>query len=495
MEQYKKNELIDKAKKQLNDRAACDALHKNGKLSAHELMNAFFDEGSFVETSAYVKNLADELGSEAGTSYEGVITGYGAVDGRLVFAYSQDVSRLNGAFSAAAAAKIESLYALARKNGAPVVSLFDSNGAKVLDGISVLGAYGRIMRSAAAVKGVLPQIAVVLGKAVGASSVIASMADIVIVTEGSTLSVSPVNVLIDAGADKSVADAKNVYEAGEAAVYAANPKEAAAKAREILSYLPANRADHSVVGGIEDDPGRAVPELEPIVSREDYDAHELLAALSDGGKYTELFGGRCGSMITALAFIGGMPVGVIANDPSHKGGRLCAAAFDKAEKLASLCAAFGVSIVDLVGTSGFSVECEAKGKAMYGKAARFALTLSGCRAPVVTLYIGKAYGTAFTLLGSKALGADMVFALPTASIGVLSPSAGTAMLLSDRLSGAKNPKEKRARLEEDYELYECTPLLAASVGEIDDIIAPVEARARIASALEMLSMKTQFETL
>lgn len=492
MDLQKRSDMLAKAKKMLSDKSAKEKLHKEGKKTAYELMNLFFDDGTFAETNAFVKAYANEILSADTEGYEGVVTGYGAVDGRLVFAYAFDASRANGAFGKAAAEKIAGLYDMALKNGAPVVSVFDSLGAKVLDGVDVLAGYGKVMKKSASVSGKLPQISVVLGNAVGAAAVVAAMADAMVVCDGAVFAQSPVNVLASEGADKEIGTAKYAAEQGYAADYTASPEEAMLSARAILSYLPSNKLDKNVYAGCEDDANRATPEIAGIVANEKYDVHAVISAIADGGSYKELGACKSKGLVTAFTFINGIPCGVVANNPAEKGGKLCAGALRKAAAFVKLCDSFGVAVLNLVGTEGFDEKCEANGGRVTELAAALASAYAKATIPVITVNVGAAYGTAFTIMGSKALGADMVLALDSAKISVLKPDASVVMMWNEKLAGVKAPIEKRKALEEDWELYMSTPILAANMGQVDDIISSDSVRARVASALEMLSMKSEF---
>ena len=495
MDLQKRSDMLTKAKKALSDKSAVANLHKEGKMSSYELMRALFDDGTFVETNAFVKAYANEIGSSEPAEYEGVVCGYGAIDGRLVFAYSQDVSRANGAFSKAAADKIASLYDLALKNGAPVVSMFDSLGAKVLDGVDVLAGYGSVMKKSAGIKGKIPEISVVLGNVCGATAIIASMADVMVVCEGAVFSQNPVNVLTQEGADKSFGSAKYTFEHGYASDYASTPKEALLSVRSILSYLPSNRFDKNVYAGCEDDANRTTPEIATVVAKQDYDVHNVISAIADANSFKELTAGKSLGIVTAFAFINGIPCGIVANNPSVKEGKLCAGCLRKAKNFVKLCDSFGIAVLNLVGAAGFDERCEANGGRVTEIAAELAKAYAVASVPIVTVNIGECYGTAFTLMGSKALGADLVFALDSAKISVLKPSSSVAMMWNEKLSGSKAPIEKRKSLEEEWALYMSTPLLAANAGQIDDIISADMFRARVASALEMLSMKSEFVKL
>lgn len=495
MDLLKRSESLVKAKKSLVDKTAADRLHKAGKFTAYELIGQLFDEGTFVETNAYVKAYANELGTADTAEYEGVVCGYGAVDGRLTFVYAQNAARLNGAFSKAAAEKIAALYDMAKKNGAPVVSVFDSNGAKIEEGIDVLAGYGKVMKKAAELKTKVPQISVVVGNCAGAAATVAAMADLSVMVEGASFSVAPASVLEANGADKAIATSDFAASKGLVSLTAKTTAEAFANVKDILSYLPSNKLDTNVYTGVADDPNRATPEVASVVAAAGYDVHTVIASVVDGGKFTELGAAKAKSIVTGFATVNGIVVGIVANNPAEKGAKLCKGCMTKAADFITLCDTFGISVLTLVDTNGFSAECEAKGKNFVSASA--SLVESYCKAtvPMVTVNVGEAYGSAFTVMGSKELGADMVIALDSAKIGVLKPGAGVAMMWSDKMAGSKAPIEKRKALEEEWELLMSTPILAAEAGQVDDIIPAEELRVKIASALEMLSMKREFASL
>ena len=496
MDLQKRNDSLVKAKKALSDRTYVEKLHKDGKFSAYELIGQLFDEGTFVETNAYVKAYANELATSNTAEYEGVVCGYGAIDGRLTFVYAQNAARLNGAFSKAAADKIASLYDMAKKNGAPVVSIFDSNGAKLDEGIDVLAGYGLVMKKASLLRGKVPQIAVVCGNCAGASATVASLSDLVVMTKNATFSETPVNVLVDNGANKNIGSLEYVSKAkNKIDLFAENTADAFEKVKDILSYLPSNRLDKNVYTGIEDDPNRATSEIAGIVNSEDYDVHDVIKSLADGGVFAEINETRSKSVVTAFTTINGIVTGVVATNPKHHEGMLCTRAMRKAQSFLNLCNTFGISVLTLVDTNGFNPKCEAEGGDIAGESAALAEAYCNLTVPSVTVNVGKAYGTALTVMGSKSLGVDMVIALDSAKMGVVKPGAGVAMMWTEKMLGAKAPIEKRKALEEEWELLVSTPLLAAQSGQVDDIVTADELRAKVASALEMLSMKNEFASL
>lgn len=495
MDLQKRSESLVKAKKMLTDKTSADKLHKAGKYTAYELIEMLVDEGTFVETNAYVKAYANELSTANTAEYEGVVCGYGAVDGRLTFVYAQNAARLNGAFSKAAADKICALYDMAKKNGAPVVSVFDSNGAKLEEGIDVLSGYGKVMKKSTVMRGKIPQIAVIVGNTAGATATIASMADVTVMADGASFSSAPASVLSANGASENVATASYASSNGFVSLTAKNASEAFASVKDVLSFLPSNKLDRNVYTGTQDDPNRLTPEIATTVATEGYDVHAVVSAIADGARVCEFTKDKSKSVLTALITVNGIVTGVVANNPAENEGKLCTGCMRKAIAFIDFCERFGISVLTLVDTNGFSENCEAKGGDIAGVSARLAESYCKLTVPCVTVNVGKAYGTPFTVMGSKELGADMVIALDSAKIGVLKPSAGVAMMWTEKMLGAKAPIEKRKALEEEWALLMSTPLLAAHSGQVDDIIPAEELRMKVASALEMLSMKSDFACL
>jgi len=313
--------------------------------------------------------------------------------------------------------------------------------------------------------------------------------------DGASFSQSPASALVASGADKTAGSCEYASEKGLVSLTAKNVADAFENVKEVLSYLPSNKLDKNVYTGIEDDPNRATPEIASVIASDGYNAHGVIASIADGGKYLELCSGRGASMITAFMTVNGIVCGVVANDPSVRDGKLSASALNKASGFINLCDSFGISVLTLVDTKGYCSRCEAKGNKMPAESASLAMAYCKASVPLVTVNVGCAYGTAFTVMGSKSLGADVVFALDSAKLGVLDPKASVSMMWTEKLIGAKAPIEKRKALEEEWALTMSTPLMAAYAGQVDDIIPAEEMRVKIASALEMLSMKNDFVQL
>lgn len=428
-----------------------------------ERLVSLFDAGTFVELGAYTKRADDP------TAFESVVCGYGAVEGKLVFAFVQDSGRTKGAFGPRHERKIRSLYDLAVKNGAPVIGVFDSSGAVVYDGAAALAAYGTLMKTISDASGIIPQIAVIDGVCGGISAVAASMFDFV-VTVGDRAELF-VNAPFVIGKSLSAsAQGLSAYEATDEAA-------AFGFARELVSLLPQNNADTSFVETA-DNPNRAV-----TVDGDAYEAETLVRTLADDGRFLRLYGDYTDNALFGFGSFGGNLAAVVASNPERK-GILDISVARAAAKLITFCDAFSIPVVTLVDSEGLEKTVEAENASYASELARLAYAYTSSDNGKLTVVLGKAYGAAFTLLGSKSVGADMALALPTACISVLSPEASVAFLWNDRVG--EIPRED---LEQEWKEKCASAAEAADAGEIDDVIDPTELRQRICAALNMLSAK------
>ena len=427
-------------------------------------LEALFDAGTFVELGAYLKR-SDEQNEPVG-----VVCGYGAVQGSLAFAFVQDSGRIKGAFDERQAKKIASLYALAVKNGAPIVGVFDSAGAVIYDGVSALAAYGTLMKNISDASGIVPQIAIIDGVCGGAAAVAASMFDFVVTVKGSS------ELFVNAPFTVGKADGASVM--GLSAKDAESEAEAFAFAKELLATLPQNNAEAGCAV-LADDLNRKV-----AISAE-YDVDALLASLADGGRFTAVYRDYADNARFGFASFGGVVAGVIACDPKKK-GILDIKIARAASKMISFCDAFSIPVLTLVDSEGLAVSNDAENAAFASELARLAMAYTSSECAKVTVVLGKAYGTAYTLLGSKSVGADLAFALPTACISVLSPEASVAFVWNNRVGDVS-----REELEKEWSETCASAASACDAGEIDDLIEPSELRQRICASLLMLSAKAE----
>ena len=410
---------------------------------------SLFDEGSFVEIGAYIKRSGD---SEA---YDGIVCGYGSISGKLAFAFVQDSDRTKGAFDEIGAKKIEMLYDMAIKNGAPVIGVFDSAGAAVLEGSAALSAYGRFISCVAKASGVVPQIAIFDGLCTGMALTAANMFDITI-----------------KAADKAELYLKSTSNNKEyfCSIEAENEDAAFAAARNLVEILPQNNKDDAS-GMSGDDAARAVA-IDGLTGK------ALVEALSDNGSFVEI-NARVSGIVTGFAFFGGRLCGVIASDNTCDSGKIGFIGAKKAADIISFCDRFGISVVTLVDSEGL---CDC---ACPTCTAALASAYANATCAKVTAVVGKAYGAGFTLLGSKAIGADIALATEGAVISVMSPESAVAFLMNDKISADKS----RAEVEAEWCAKYASAVCAAEKGDVDDIVSADTLRARICSALYMLAVK------
>ncbi len=427
-----------------------------------------FDYNTFVETSAFTqRGFSDYLVSEKATEFEGVITGYGAIDGKLVFAFVQDSSRMGGAIDERHAKKITELYKLAISNGAPIIGIFNSNGADVFEGTASLAAYGRIISAVNNASGIIPQIAFVNGKCIGTESAIASMFDFLIKENSSDLYVnSPALTGVKNAQDSSVSFSGDLATCSE-------------YIKRLISFLPDNADTGVQVSDSSDNLNRMLGDLDFCDS-----GLSAVSVIADNGVYIEIGGDYAKASSTVLASVGGVKCGIVANSFSENSGRIDAAGAKKIASFVNFCNDFSIPVVTLVDSLGFAINKDNEID-FAPDIAKLAAAYASCTSPMVTVILGHAIGASFVLLGSKSLGADLVYCLDTAEVGPLSAESGVAFAWDKYISEEKT----RADLITEWKANVSSPLKAAASGEIDDIIGTNELRARICSALLMLSSK------
>lgn len=440
-------------------------MEKNITVGKHKIA-AFFDSGTFVETGAYMKRASGEM--------TGVVCGYGAVDGRLVYAFAQDSDRKKGAFDAVGAEKIAMLYDMALKNGAPVVGMFDSAGAVVSDGAGVMSAYGKLLKCVSDASGVIPQIALISGVCAGLAATVASMFDVTVtVKEKSQLFVNAPFLV-----GKDTGDTEAVAKSGLASIVTENEADASAQIRRLLSFLPSHRAEGVVESVTADDVNRTVA-IDGVVGR------EMIRTVADGGEFLEITSEHASGMLTGLIRLGGVTCGVIANDASEQNGTVSAIGARLAARWIGFCDRFGIPVITLVDSTGVEASREAEDAPLASQLGKLAMAYATSDVPKITAIVGNAYGAAFSLMGSKALGADMVYALPSSVISVMAPASAVAFLWNDRIT----EDVTREQLEAEWTAEQASAVAAAADGSIDDVIEPAELRQRLCSAVYMLLSK------
>lgn len=449
-----------------------------GKLLARERIAKIFDEGSFVE-----------IGALLGNSGEGVVTGHGTIDGRLAYAYAQDFTVMEGAVSRLHAEKICNTMDAALKTGAPVIGIFDSDGARIADGVEVLSGYGKIFRKSAECSGVIPQISVVVGPCAGGAAFSPAMSDLVFFVKGKGKMFlhSPEMIESSTGKKGDVCPCQN----GTSHFNFETEDECFEAVKKVFSYLPSNNLCECE-NIITDDINRISEELNTIVpddSAASYDVKAVIEQIADTGSFTEMQKAYAKNIVIGLARMNGMTVGIIANQPTENEGKLDVDACEKATRFVNFCDCFNIPVVTLTDVPGFKVcECQEK-KGITRHASALIYAYASATVPKINVVIRKAYGNAYNVMCSKETGADVVFAWPTAEIAVMGIDGAAGIMYNKEIAESSDPIKVRNEMAKKYKEEYASPYIAAKCGIVDDVIEPDATRPMIISTLETLATK------
>ena len=481
--------------------ARLEQQHARGKLSARERLDLLLDDGSFTEIDAFVTHRATDFGlDEERYLGDGVVTGFGRIDGRLVFVYSQDFTVFGGSLSEAHAEKICKVMDLAVENGAPIIGLSDSGGARIQEGVVSLGGYADIFLRNTLVSGVVPQLSLVMGPCAGGAVYSPAITDFVVMVDGTSyMFVTGPNVV------KTVTHEEIDFEglggarvhneqSGVAHFLAAGEPQALELARRIFGYLPSNNVDPAPRASEWSEPevdGATLDALVPDSPKQSYDMHRVIAGIVDGGSFTEVHEHYARNIVCGLARVEGRSVGIVAQQPEVLAGVLDIDASNKAARFVRTCDCFNIPVITLVDVPGFlpGVEQEHRGIIRHG--AKLLYAYSEATVPKITVITRKAYGGAYDVMSSKHVRGDMNFAWPTAEIAVMGVEGAVNIIFRDRIAAADDADAERARLVAEYESLFANPYVAAARGYVDEVILPSETRARVATALAMLENKRQ----
>ncbi len=473
--------------------------HAWGKLTARERLDLLLDPGSFTELDAFVTHRATEFGLDRQHFLgDGVITGHGTIDGRLVFVFSQDFTVFGGSLSEAYAEKICKVMDLAMKVGAPVIGLNDSGGARIQEGVASLGGYAEIFLRNVMASGVVPQISVVLGPCAGGAVYSPAMTDFTVMVEGTSyMFVTGPNVVkavTHEEVDSEALGGATVHTArsGVAHLAAHDEAEAMDHVRRLLAHLPQNNLSDPPVVVSSDPRDRQDPELDEVVPADPskpYDMHDVLRRIVDNGDFFEIQPAWAGNILIGFARVGGRPVGIVAQQPAVLAGALDIDASVKAARFVRTCDAFNVPLLTFVDVPGFlpGVGQEHGGIIKHG--AKLLYAYCEATVPKVTVITRKAYGGAYDVMSSKHIRGDLNFAWPTAEIAVMGAEGAVNIIFKDAIDKADDPLAERKRLVAEYEAEFSNPYVAASRGYIDEVILPHETRPRLVRALEILQDK------
>ncbi|HKO33283.1 MAG TPA: acyl-CoA carboxylase subunit beta [Candidatus Limnocylindria bacterium] len=475
--------------------------HGRGKLTARERLELLLDEGTFTELDAFVTHRATDFGIDQEVYLgDGVVTGHGAIDGRSVFVYAQDFTVFGGSLSEAHAEKIVKVMDLALENGAPIIGLSDSGGARIQEGVVSLGGYADIFLRNTLVSGVVPQLSLVLGPCAGGAVYSPAITDFTIMVDGTSyMFVTGPNVV------KTVTHEEIDFEglggarvhnetSGVAHFLATGEVDAIDLARRLIGYWPSNNVDPAPRTSEWPPPAIDGDELDSLVpdsAQQAYDMHRVIAGVVDAESFTEVHAHFARNVICGFARVEGRSVGIVAQQPEVLAGVLDIDSSDKAARFVRFCDCFNIPVVTLVDVPGFlpGVDQEHRGIIRHG--AKLLYAYCEATVPKVTVITRKAYGGAYDVMSSKHVRGDLNFAWPTAEIAVMGVEGAVNIIFKDRLSKADDPEAERANLVAEYEERLANPYLAAARGYVDEVILPSETRARVANGLALLAGKRQ----
>ena len=475
--------------------------HDSGKLTARERLDILFDRGSFHELDMFIRHRANLFGMDkTEVPAEGVVTGYGLVNGRQVCAFSQDFTSMGGSLGEMHAEKICKVMDLAMRTGVPCIGLNDSGGARIQEGVDALHGYGSIFFRNSCASGVIPQISAIMGPTAGGAVYSPAMTDwVFMVKKTSYMYITGPAVI------KAVTGEEISHEAlGGAMTHAAKSgvahfacdgdAQAIEMIRDLLSYLPSNNMEDPPIVETGDDPNRIIPTLDTVIPddpRRVYDMRDVICSIVDNGIIMEPHYHYAQNMIVCLARLAGRPVGIIANQPSNLAGCLDVNASDKATRFIRFCDAFNIPLLTIADVPGYLPGSDQEWSGIIRHGAKLLWCYSEATVPKITLIIRKDYGGSYLAMCSRDLGADFVFAWPTAEIAVMGAEGATPIIHKKDIEKASDPKAARDQKVSEYRDLLYNPYIAASRGYVDDVILPRESRRIITAAFELLSTKRE----
>ena len=473
--------------------------HESGKLTARERVDLLLDAGSFVEMDRFVTHRATDFGmAEQKFLGDGVITGYGLVDGRKVFVFAQDFTVFGGSLSGAYAKKICKVMDLAMKVGAPVIGLNDSGGARIQEGVESLAGYADIFLRNTLASGVVPQISAIMGPCAGGAVYSPAITDFILMVEGTSyMFITGPDVIKTVTHEEVTKEdlggaSTHATKSGVCHLTSPDDKTCIAQIREMLSFMPSNNSEDAPFKATQDPPLRDVPALDtmiPLESNRPYDVKDVVRAVVDDEIFFEIAEAFAANIVVGFARIGGRSVGIVANQPQVLAGVLDIDASTKAARFVRFCDCFNIPLVTLVDVPGFLPGTDQEYGGIITHGAKLLFAFAEATVPKVTVILRKAYGGAYDVMASKHIRADINLAFPTSEIAVMGPEGAVNIVYRNEIAKAKDPDAARAAFIADYREKFANPYKAAELGFIDEVIYPRTLRARLHRALEMLKDK------
>lgn len=470
--------------------------HAAGKKTARERIDMLFDPGSFNEVSVFA---GDPNVNDIKNPGEGVVTGWGTIDGRKVYAFAQDFTVVGGSLGIVHAAKICKILDLALKTGAPVIGLNDSGGARIQEGVAALNGYGEIFFRNTLASGVIPQISVIMGPCAGGASYSPALTDFIFMVEGiSHMFVTGPQVTKAATGEEVTMEqlggaVVHSEKSGVAHFMAGSEEECMVMIRKLLSYLPSNNRERPPLSEARDPKGNCEELLEIIPDHPyiPYDVKKIIELIVDGGEFFEVHAHYARNAVVGFARFGGKPVGIIANQPDVLAGCLDINASDKISRFVRFCDCFNLPLVTLMDVPGFLPGLAQEHGGIIRHGAKLLYAYSEATVPKITVILRKAYGGAYLAMCSSSLRADVVYAWPSAEIAVMGPEGAVNIIYKKEIASARDPEEVRNELVRKYREEFANPYIASARGYVDDIIDPRETRNKILTALHILEDKRE----
>jgi acetyl-CoA carboxylase carboxyltransferase component len=480
---------------------AIERQHAKGKLTARERLELLLDPGSFIELDQFARHRSSYFGIDKHRPPgDGVVTGWGYIDGRKVFVFSQDFTVFGGSLGEVFAEKICKIMDLAMTTGAPVIGINDSGGARIQEGVMSLHGYGRIFDRNVQASGVIPQISVNMGPTAGGAVYSPAMTDFIFMVKGTShMFITGPDVI------KTVTGEEVTFEelggamthasrSGVASFVAEDEKSCLEAVRYLLSFLPSNNMEEPPVYATADDPDRMDPALDSIIPdspNKPYDMRDVIRMVVDEGEFFEVFPYWAKNIVIGFARLDGYTVGIVANQPMEMAGTLDIESSSKAARFVRFCDAFNIPLVAFVDVPGFLPGTDQEYGGIIRHGAKLLYAFCESTVPRMTVITRKAYGGAYVVMNSKSIRADYCLAWPTAEIAVMGPQGAVEIIFRKEIQAAADPEARRRELIAEYEAQFATPYIAAERGYIDEVILPSETRPRLIKALRVLLTKRE----
>ena len=477
-----------------------DTQHKRGKLTARERIQLLFDTDTFEELDQFSLHHCTDFGlEEQRVLGDAVVTGYGKINGRPAFVFSQDFTVFGGSLSKTASAKICKAMDLAARSGAPIIGMLDSGGARIQEGVDSLAAYGDIFMRNTIYSGVIPQISVVMGPCAGGAVYSPAITDFIFMVKNTGQMYITGPEVIKAVTREEVSFEElggamtHATKSGNCHFIADDDRKCLEAVRQVLSFMPQNNRDEPPFRDTGDDPNRMDEELldiVPVDPSKTYDMKKVILKIVDNGDFMEVHKNFARNLVVGFARMGGHSIGIVAQQPSFYAGVIDVDASDKGARFVRFCDCFNIPLVTLVDVPGYMPGTDQEYRGIIRHGAKFLYAYAEATVPKVSVIIRKAYGGAFIVMSSKSLRGDINYAWPTAEIAVMGPDGAVNIVFKDAIDKSEEPEKTRQKLIDEYREKFANPYVAAGKGYLDDVIDPRGTRPKVIKALEMLRDKT-----